>query len=120
MIAASWFVALLYFVGGIVAGGILLSWAMSVALHDPVTCLRMFRLFARRFPETFERAWHDENVLRPRDTHPEFAPIVFGTCIHCKLPWVLHGDRLMQHPDINHPIGQNCKGSWTRDYVETE
>lgn len=119
----NWPLALVWFLAGGAATIGFYVWAFRVALDDPTMRLRMFRILAKRWPESFEQACNDESILRPRlphDTIPE--TIKFGTCRHCTLPWVLHEDgRLHEHPAFDERLSdQLCPGSGTRDFLEFE
>lgn len=122
----SWALAILYVFVGIVLGIGAMFWCFVQGFRHEPTRLRMFRMMAMHYPDTFERAWHDENVLRPRhdsfdddfveenlphDTQREFQALRMVTCKHCRLPWPQDDGILVDHPDVQKPFGNRCPGS---------
>jgi hypothetical protein len=115
----NWLLALIWCVAGAIGMLWLVSYCLGRTLRDDAQRLRLFRKLAGYYPETFEAALHHEHVMHPpeRDTFPE---IKFGVCPGCRLPWVLHGDRLMDHERIDdkgNALGP-CSGSGKRPEEE--
>ncbi len=126
----SWFPALLWLISGLVGGSLgivyLIAWSIY---HHPIRRLEFFRVFAQRWPDEFERALHDAQIMGADEDEDDdtLEPIQFGVCSHCQLPWPIDGGKLIEHPSIKSrhqttfaPTFSSCEGSNSENYYVAE
>jgi len=116
----NWFAALLWLISGVVAGACGFAYLVARALYQyPMRRLEFLRLFAKRWPEDFERALLHTQVSGGHEDLT-LEPIQFGTCHHCHFSWPIDERKLIEHPSIGSGTGATCKGSHTKDYHVSE
>lgn len=105
----NWFVALLWMLVGAAGGAFGTCYLVASALNHPVSRLGFFRRLAHVWPEEFERALLDAQLMSQ-----SVESIEFKVCKHCEFPWPLENGKLIEHSHPMHHVG--CEGSKTKDY----